>query len=88
MPSPFHGMHETPADCATSVEPILSPRMRITSDDGPMNVTATQRNGGTAGVQRSHGTYATAHGRRHHDRSLVRLCSPQRAGAAWPGEAV
>jgi len=38
MPSPFHGMHETPASCATSVEPILSPRMRITSLCGPTKV--------------------------------------------------
>ena len=37
-PSPFHGIVETPAFCATRLEPILSPSTRMTGEVGPMNV--------------------------------------------------
>ena len=40
MPSPFHGIVETPAFCATRLEPILSPSTRITGEVGPMKVTS------------------------------------------------
>jgi len=37
-PSLFQGGTETPADCATRLAPILSPRMRMTGDCGPTKV--------------------------------------------------
>ena len=37
MPEPDHGTHGTDADCAISVEPILSPSARIAADGGPIH---------------------------------------------------